>query len=204
MGGGAGTAIARLFPMSAAVAAIATVRDGRATSRSDAMKTRTSKKTVLAAAFAALSLGLTAGAFAQGSAGAASGTVGGTTTDMTSAGNQNGGGMPQIEHQGDIAYVSGGVGSDESAALKRAEHQWPLALRFTGPGADYLADVHVRIVGAHDADVLKADSHGPYMLVKLPPGRYTVHARYKDEDQTRQVQVGKAGGARADFHWNTQ
>lgn len=163
------------------------------------MKTRTSKKKALAAGIAALALGLTGGAFAQGT-----GTVGGNTTDMTSAGNQNGGGMPQIQHQGDIAYVSGGVGSDESSALKHAEHQWPLAMRFTGPGSDYLSDVHVRIVGPHDAEVLKADSRGPYMLVKLPPGRYTVHAQYKDEDQTRQVNVASKPGARADFHWNTQ
>lgn len=164
------------------------------------MKTRTSKKAMLAAAVAAAALGLTAGgAWAQ-----SSGTVGGTTTDTTSAGNENGGGMPQIQHQGDIAYVSGGVGSDESAALKSAQHRWPLAMRFTGPGAEYLADVHVRIVGPHDADILQADSRGPYMLVKLPPGRYTVHARYKDEDQTRDVTVGKSPGARADFHWNTQ
>lgn len=163
------------------------------------MNTRTRKKAILAGAVAAMTLGFAAGTFAQ-----SSGTVGGTTTDMTSAGNANGGGMPQIQRNGDIAYVSGGVGSDESAALKRAEHQWPLALRFTGPGADYLADVHVRIVGAHDTEVLKADSRGPYMLVKLPPGRYTVHARYKDDDQSRQVTVGSEPGARAEFHWNTQ
>lgn len=163
------------------------------------METRTSKKAMLAAAAAAAALGLTAGAWAQ-----ASGTVGGTTTDMTSAGNVNGGGMPQIQHQGEIAYVSGGVGIDESNALKRAQHEWPLAMRFTGPGSDYLADVHVRIVGPHDADVLKADARGPYMLVKLPPGHYTVHARYKDDDQTRAVTVAKTPGARADFHWNTQ
>ncbi|PMS17439.1 hypothetical protein C0Z18_20340 [Trinickia dabaoshanensis] len=163
------------------------------------MKTRTSKKAALAAAVATAALGFTAAAFAQ-----ASDTVGGTTTDMTSAGNVNGGGMPQIQHDGDISYVSGGVGTDESAALKSAARQWPLAMRFTGPGADYLADVHVRIVGAHDTDVLKADARGPYMLVKLPPGRYTVHARYKDDDQTRQVTVASKPGARADFHWNTQ
>lgn len=162
-------------------------------------QTRTSKKTVLAAAVAVLALGLSAGAFAQ-----ASDAVGGTTTDMTSAGNQNGAGMPQVQHQGDVAYVSGGVGIDESTALKSAARSWPLALRFTGPGADYLADVHVRIVGPQDAELLKVDSRGPYMLVKLPPGRYTVHARYKDEDQTRQVNVGKTPGARADFHWNMQ
>ncbi|MGN6665535.1 MAG: carboxypeptidase regulatory-like domain-containing protein [Trinickia sp.] len=168
------------------------------------MKTRTSKAAMLAAA-AAAALSLTAGAWAQASdTGSASGTVGGTTTDMTSAGNENGGGMPQMQHQGDVAYVSGGVGSDESAALKRAAPHWPLALRFTGPGSDYLAGVHVRIVGKDGTDLLHLDSRGPYLLARLPPGRYTVHAQYKDEEQTRQVTVGKAPGARADFHWNTQ
>ena len=161
-----------------------------------------SKRATRAAAAAACALGFAGAAWAQASQ--ATDTVGGSTTDSTSAGNNNGGGMPQIQREGDVAYVSGGVGSDESAALKRAEHQWPLALRFTGPGADYLADVHVRIVGANNDEVLKADSRGPYMLVKLPPGHYAVHARYKDAEQTRRVDVGKAPGARADFHWNMQ
>lgn len=59
-------------------------------------------------------------------------------------------------------------------------------------------------MGAQNAEVFAADSRGPYMLVKLPPGRYTVHARYKDQEQTRAVNVGNRGGAHADFHWNTQ
>ncbi len=163
------------------------------------MKTRTRKKAMLAAAVATAALGFTAGAWAQ-----ASDTVGGTTTDMTSAGNENGGGMPQMQHQGDVVYVSGGVGSDESAALKSGAPHWPLALRFTGPGADYLAGVHVRIVDSSNADVLHVDSRGPYMLVRLPPGHYTVHAQYKDVEQTHDVTVRTEPGAHADFHWNMQ
>lgn len=164
------------------------------------MKTQISRRTGVAAATVAILLGCAGGAFAQSSDAA----VGGSTTDMTSAGNVNGGGLPQIQHQGSVDYVSGGVGLDESTALKRAARNWPLALRFTGPTADYLADVHVRIVGPQDAEMLSADSRGPYMLVKLPPGRYTVHARYKDREQTRTVNVGARGGTHADFHWNTQ
>ncbi|RKP49063.1 carboxypeptidase regulatory-like domain-containing protein [Trinickia fusca] len=154
---------------------------------------------VAAIIIAAASLSCAGAALAQ----QASGAVGGNPADMTSAGNVNGGGMPQIQHQGDIAYVSGGVGLDESTALKHAQHDWPLAMSFTGPGADYLSDVHVRIVGDH-AQVLKADARGPYMLVKLPPGRYTVHASYKDDEQTRAITVSKPGSAKADFHWNMQ
>jgi hypothetical protein len=155
------------------------------------------------AAAVALSLGFAVGAFAQGSS-SSQDTVGGSTTDMTSAGNANGGGLPQIERQGAVEYVSGGVGLDESTALKREAHRWPLDLRFTGPTSDYLADVHVRIVGPRGADMLNADSMGPYMLVKLPPGQYTVRASYQDQEQERTVIVSAQPGTSVDFHWGKQ
>ncbi|TKC89768.1 carboxypeptidase regulatory-like domain-containing protein [Trinickia terrae] len=162
------------------------------------MNTPSNKRAALAAVAATLALGAAGGALAQSSA------VGGTTTDNTSAGNANGGGLPQIQQQGDVSFVSGGVGSDESSALKRAQHDWPLALRFTGPGTEYLADVHVRIVNAHDGEVLNAESRGPYMLVRLRPGRYTVHAAYNGKDQMKAVTVSGSGSTKADFYWNSQ
>ncbi|CAG4890518.1 carboxypeptidase regulatory-like domain-containing protein [Paraburkholderia saeva] len=164
------------------------------------MKTQDTQRRMLAAAVAAaLALGTAASAFAQ-----ASDTTGGTTTDTTSAGNANGGGLPQVQQQGDVSYTSGGVGLDESKALQAAQSQWPLSLRFTGPGADFLADVAVKVVDAHGADVLNTKSRGPYMLVKLRPGHYTVHATYKDLEQSKAVSVTGKGTARTAFYWNTQ
>ncbi|RKE34431.1 hypothetical protein B0G76_0435 [Paraburkholderia sp. BL23I1N1] len=165
------------------------------------MKTQRNQRTIVAAAVcAALTLALAGGAYAQ----QAGQVAGGTTTDNTSAGNANGSGLPQIQQKGDVSFVSGGVGLDESTALRHAESEWPLSLRFTGPGSDFLADVHVRIVDAHNDDVLSATSRGPYMLVKLRPGRYTVHAQYKDHDQTRPVTIPAKGTAKAAFYWTTQ
>jgi hypothetical protein len=156
-----------------------------------------------ATAVAALAFGFAVGAFAQVSPGSQD-TLGGSTTDMTSAGNANGGGLPQIERQGAVEYISGGVGLDESTALKREAHHWPLSLRFTGPTSDYLTDVHVRIVGPRGADMFNADSIGPYLLVRLPPGRYMVYASYEGQEVKRAVSVSAQPGARADFHWGTQ
>ncbi|CAE6792530.1 carboxypeptidase regulatory-like domain-containing protein [Paraburkholderia haematera] len=165
------------------------------------MKTQRKQRRIVAAAVcAALTLGLAGGAYAQ----QASEVAGGTTADNTSAGNANGGGLPQIQQKGDVSFVSGGVGIDESTALQHAQSEWPLSLRFTGPGSDFLADVHVRIVDAHNDDVLSATSRGPYMLVRLRPGRYTVHAQYKDSDQTRPVTIPAKGTAKAAFYWKTQ
>ncbi|MDR6446337.1 hypothetical protein J2794_002446 [Paraburkholderia terricola] len=165
------------------------------------MKTQRNQRRIVAAAVcAALTLGLAGGAYAQ----QASEVAGGTTADDTSAGNANGGGLPQVQQQGDVSFVSGGVGLDESKALQAAQSQWPLSLRFTGPTAEFLADVHVRVVDAHNGEVLNATSRGPYMLIKLRPGRYTVHAQYKDRDQSKAVTVPAKGSAKAAFYWNTQ
>lgn len=160
------------------------------------MTSRTTGKLATAVLVAAMSAGMAGGAWAQAS--------GGTATDMSSAGNTNGGGLPQIQQQGDVSYTSGGVGLDESRALLREQAQWPLSLRFTGPTADYLSGVQVRIVDGKGGETLSTESMGPYMLVKLPPGSYTVYAKYKDQEKKQAVTVAGPGKAKAAFHWNIQ
>ncbi|SPB14978.1 carboxypeptidase regulatory-like domain protein [Caballeronia novacaledonica] len=160
------------------------------------MTSKTTGKLAVAVLVAAMSAGMAGGAWAQ--------TTGGTTTDNSSAGNTNGGGLPQIQQQGDVSYTSGGVGLDESRALLREQAHWPLSLRFTGPTADYLSGVHVRVVDGKGAEALSTESMGPYMLVKLPPGSYTVYAKYKDQEKKQAVTVAGPGKAKAAFHWNIQ
>ncbi|RZF27907.1 carboxypeptidase regulatory-like domain-containing protein [Paraburkholderia sp. UYCP14C] len=108
-------------------------------------------------------------------------------------------GMPATQQQGGISFVSGGVGRDESTALRQARRQWPLSLQFTGPGASYVADVQVRIAKAGGATVLDTTSKGPYMLVRLPQGRYTVSATYSGVTRSESVNVHGNGSARATF-----
>ncbi|KVN37352.1 carboxypeptidase regulator [Burkholderia stagnalis] len=110
-------------------------------------------------------------------------------------------GLPAPRQQGDVSFVSGGVGQDESTAFQRNEAAWPLALRFTGAGGEFLADVHVRITDEKGAEVLKTDARGPYMLVKLPPGRYKVLASYQGKDQTRSVTITAKGSVKQAFTW---
>ncbi len=159
--------------------------------------TRTTRSRASIAALAAvMALGVSGGAFAQASSAG--------TSDMSSAGNTNGGGLPQVQTQGSVSFTSGGVGLDESHALIADQAHWPLSLRFTGPTADYLSDVHVRIADEKNAEVLKTDAMGPYMLVKLPPGHYTVYAKYKDSEKKQAVTVAGNGKAKAAFHWSMQ
>jgi hypothetical protein len=111
-------------------------------------------------------------------------------------------GMPAIQHAGDISYVTGGVGLDESHALRAAAPRWPLELLFAGPTSDYLSDVRVDITSG-GGSVFQATADGPFMLVKLPPGDYVVRASYKGQEKTHAVKIG-GGHQKADFRWGTQ
>lgn len=106
-------------------------------------------------------------------------------------------GMPPTQQQGDISFVTGGVGHDEWTAMRQARRRWPLSLQFTGPDAGYLADVQVQIAKAGGATVLDTTSKGPYLFVRLPQGRYTVTATYSGVTRKETVHVRGNGSARA-------
>ncbi|KRC86155.1 hypothetical protein D3C87_707040 [compost metagenome] len=113
-------------------------------------------------------------------------------------------GMPPVQHQGPVEYVSGGIGIDESEAMKAAASHYPLALTFAAQRdgkADYVADVAVVIRDAQGKSVLQVTAEGPYMLVKLPAGSYKVSATYNGKAQEREVSVQGAGTVRAMFEW---
>jgi hypothetical protein len=85
--------------------------------------------------------------------------------------------------------------------MRRDETRWPLSLGFFGATGDYLADVHVRIVNADGQQVLHSESQGPYMLIKLAPGAYTVHATYDGKKEVRKVVVEGNGHATTNFRF---
>jgi hypothetical protein len=56
----------------------------------------------------------------------------------------------------------------------------------------------------HNNEVLHADSLGPFMLVKLRPGRYTLHVTYKNRDQTKTVNIASKGSTQTASYWNVE
>ncbi|MEW6341332.1 MAG: carboxypeptidase regulatory-like domain-containing protein [Paraburkholderia sp.] len=113
-------------------------------------------------------------------------------------------GLPPNQHAGAITYLSGGVGSDQSAAIKEAMHNYPLTLEFVGmthDGNEYLADIPVRIADTHGNNVLKANANGPFMLLSLPQGHYTITATHDGKTEQRAVNIASATHAREMFTW---
>lgn len=102
------------------------------------------------------------------------------------------GSLPPSHTEGDVTYVSGGMNYAESLAFCNAEHLWPLTLEFLmsepASGAHY-DEVHVQIFDEHDLTKLNTTVNGPFMLIKLPLGRYHVKAKLEGQTIERVVLV---------------
>ncbi|HKT96970.1 MAG TPA: carboxypeptidase-like regulatory domain-containing protein [Paraburkholderia sp.] len=114
------------------------------------------------------------------------------------------GALPPTQHAGSISYLSGGVGSDQSAAFKAVMTRYPLSLEFarkSAGGNEYLANVPVKISNAHGQQLLSTRTNGPFMLVSLPNGHYVVTARHNGKTVNRPVDIGKTSHAHEAFVW---
>jgi hypothetical protein len=77
--------------------------------------------------------------------------------------------------QGDVTFVSGGVGGDERNAMQAIRADYNLSLLFSVQGTgEYLSNVKVNITDASGNTLLETVADGPMLLASLKPGRYTV------------------------------
>ncbi|WP_019936743.1 carboxypeptidase-like regulatory domain-containing protein [Bordetella sp. FB-8] len=88
--------------------------------------------------------------------------------------------------------------------MKSVMHDYPLTLTFvgsTGNAREYLANVPVIIKDGQGNIVLQALSEGPFMLVSLPNGRYTVSASYQGKSQQHAMTVSRSRHVHQTFSW---
>lgn len=99
--------------------------------------------------------------------------------------------LPQAHTQGALRYTCGGIGLDESTAMRAAMKEHPLSLLFAAPGGAYEADVRVTLKPEGAGEPHSFTASGPICLLNLPAGRYAVEADMAGKTQRRSVEVGK-------------
>ena len=107
---------------------------------------------------------------------------------------------PAMKVQDAGRYVCGGVGSDESEAMRAAMKDHPLSLLFARASGAYLADVDVMVKDDKGGTALAMRASGPVCLVDLPAGRYTVEAASEGVTKSQAVTLG-SGSKTADFRF---
>jgi hypothetical protein len=101
--------------------------------------------------------------------------------------------VPQEQSTGSLVYINGGADLDEAAAIKQLAPQYPLRVLMADRSGSY--DVAtLMVVRQQDQVVAEIDNAGPWVLMKVPPGRYTVETSFENgRTQQRQVNVGPSG-----------
>lgn len=113
--------------------------------------------------------------------------------------------LPAPDRAGQVAYRSGGIGSDQSAEMKQDMRHYSVVLEFAGRDGGsnaYLADIPVSVTDARGRQVLSTVTEGPFLLAALPAGRYSVTATYHGQTQRRSVQVQASSHVHEVFLWN--
>jgi hypothetical protein len=112
--------------------------------------------------------------------------------------------LPAEHTHGAIVYRSGGIGESEAAAMKAAAGRYPLEVLFAerepSGAASYMAGDRLSIRDAGGKEVLNTVSNGPFLLARLPAGRYTLTASHNGKTQTRAVSIGPQH-IRVVFEW---
>lgn len=103
--------------------------------------------------------------------------------------------------QGDIRYMTGGVGQEEAQALRAAASRYSLAMTFTADTGQYLSDVKVAVRNRAGESVFETVSEGPMVLVDLPAGAYTVAATSEDRTLTKKITLGRNSHRRLVMRW---
>ena len=112
--------------------------------------------------------------------------------------------LPSVKMQGGVSYVTGGIGENEAAALKHAAATYPLELLFAQkaqPKDVYIADVKIVIRDRSGNPVLDTTAEGPFLLAKLPAGKYQIEAEYDGVRKQQAIEIHPGKHRRAVFVW---
>lgn len=106
------------------------------------------------------------------------------------------------QSQGDVRFISGGVGEDERSEMKAMRDEYNLSLLFSVKGTgEYVSDAKVRIEDSSGNTSLETVSDGPLLYAKRKPGRYRVIVDRDGRSIDKKVKVGGNQLTSLSFAW---
>ena len=112
--------------------------------------------------------------------------------------------LPKSQNQGEITYITGGVGDDESKAIKDDAKNWPLVVDFSQHLENrdaWISQVYLRILDVKGNGIFEVTTDGPFLLVNLPSGSYMLTATYEGITKTQKIQIVDGRSLRASLNW---
>ncbi len=99
---------------------------------------------------------------------------------------------PAPQDYSGIEVINGGVDLDQADAIERMQTRYPLRVEISGKGGNYYVADRVKLM--KDGDLLaEIPNAGPWLLIDVPPGRYTLVGVFSGTELKRNVVVPKDG-----------
>jgi hypothetical protein len=101
-----------------------------------------------------------------------------------------------------VRYASGGIGESErdELVLMLPDYNLKLVAAAQKSGA-FISDVRLAVLDARGAKVLETTLDGPWLVARIPPGRYTLELAHGGATQKRAVTI-PAQGRRVEYvYW---
>ena len=105
---------------------------------------------------------------------------------------------------GGIAYITGGVTIDERQEMMAQRNNYSLLLKVAAKSGKYLGDSVVKITDQDGATAFECTTDGPWLLVDLPVGRYTVSATGLNITQSQKILISKKTRREITMYWNVE
>jgi len=90
--------------------------------------------------------------------------------------------------EGDVRFITGGVGETEIAEIKAIASGYSLQVLTADRAGQFISGVHVTIQRGNKS-ILDIDLDGPFLLVKLAPGSYRLRATFQGRSVERSVAI---------------
>src|SRR5437016_948255 len=98
--------------------------------------------------------------------------------------------LPEIQKQGNITYVTGGIGDEEREALHSMRHNYNLSVLSADKYGAYPGDTHIVISDKQGTELVNTDA-GPLFYARMPAGRYIVEESSGGQSKKRAVTIAE-------------
>jgi hypothetical protein len=102
-----------------------------------------------------------------------------------------------------VSFIVGGISDDERAELA-ARKDFSLLVKTAAKAGNYLSDVNVKISTSKGAPVFETSMNGPWLLVRLAQGTYTISASYNGVNKVQKISIPKSGRREVMLYWDVR
>ena len=113
--------------------------------------------------------------------------------------------LPNVQYSGGLAYITGGIGGNESEAIEADAKNWPLMIQLSqidqkGWGT-WISGVRLKVLNDKKEEIFNVVCEGPFVLLRLSPGSYVIDATYDGVVQQKNISLKKSQSEKLSIYW---